>query len=251
MYNSGIYKITNIQNGHFYIGSTINFNKRWSTHKYNLSHNKHVNPHLQRAWGVYGGSQFIFEILRICPPIKGILMFYEQHYLDKSWDDCRVCYNILKIAHSALGYRHSDTTLQLMSECQKGNQKGLGHKCNESARKNMSDIALNMTPEHKQNISKSKIGKPRSEETKRKIAQSLKGRAPSKEALEKGLETKRKKNLPSPLRGRKASEETKQKISTSLKGHVGCNHTEETKQILRDAATLQWKKKRSQIKEAV
>ena len=73
----------------------------------------------------------------------------------------------------------------------------------------------------------------------------------STEALEKGLETKRKKNLPSSLRGRKASEETKQKMSASLKGHIGCSHTEETKQRLREAAIRQWEKKKLQDKGGV
>jgi group I intron endonuclease len=250
-YNSGVYKITNTQNGHFYLGSTVDFSKRWTAHKYDLSHNKHINPHFQRAWNIYGQAAFIFEIVCTCPAIKNILIFYEQHHLDKYWDNCKICYNILKLAHTALGYRHTPSALKLMSEAQKGNKKNLGHTHSETVRKNMSIIALNMTLEHKQKISKSKIGKPCSEETKRKIALTLKGRAPSKEALEKGLETKRKKNLPSPLRGRKASEETKQKMSASLKDHIGCSHTEETKQRLREAAIRQWERKKLQDKGGV
>ena len=243
--NSGIYKILNTQNGHFYIGSTVNFDSRWRRHKDSLMKNKHTNSHLQRAWNMYGKKSFVFEVVRICPLNKGILMFFEQHYLDKFWDNNSLCYNVLRFAHSALGYRHSDTTRKIMSEIQKGNKKNLGHKRSEATRKNLSDIANNMTVSHKEKIAKAKIGKPRSEETKAKIALALKGRGPSKEALAKGLETKRKKNLPSPLRGRKASEETRKRISDSLKGHLGCVHTEETKQKLREAANRQWANKRT------
>ena len=47
---SGVYQITNKVTGKFYIGSAVNFRKRWNTHKSCLRNNKHANKHLQRAW---------------------------------------------------------------------------------------------------------------------------------------------------------------------------------------------------------
>ena len=46
----GIYKIINKVNGKYYVGSSLNINKRWSVHKSALSKNKHHNDHLQNAW---------------------------------------------------------------------------------------------------------------------------------------------------------------------------------------------------------
>ena len=48
--NSGVYKIENIKNGKFYIGSSINFIKRKSSHFRALIMNKHPNSHLQSSF---------------------------------------------------------------------------------------------------------------------------------------------------------------------------------------------------------
>ena len=54
----GIYKITNIIKGNFYIGSSINVEKRMYEHKRMLRKNKHTNIHLQRSWNKYGEKDF-------------------------------------------------------------------------------------------------------------------------------------------------------------------------------------------------
>jgi group I intron endonuclease len=78
------------------------------------------------------------------------------------------------------------------------------------------------------------LGKPKSEEHKRKISKKLKGRKISPESIEQGLKTKReyskkakerlskkiskaKKGQPSSNKGKKMSEEQKEKIRKSLK----------------------------------
>lgn len=45
----GVYKITNLINSKFYIGSSVNIGQRWFKHKALLRHNKHENPKLQNA----------------------------------------------------------------------------------------------------------------------------------------------------------------------------------------------------------
>jgi len=54
--NSGIYKILNTVNNKFYIGSAVNLNSRFRTHKANLINNKHPNKHLQAAFNKYGAN---------------------------------------------------------------------------------------------------------------------------------------------------------------------------------------------------
>ena len=60
----GVYKITNLVNGKVYIGSSVNIKSRKWKHFYSLSHNKHQNQHLQRAYNKYGKENFSFEILK-------------------------------------------------------------------------------------------------------------------------------------------------------------------------------------------
>ena len=100
---SGIFKITNIINGKFYIGSSVNVLKRWAVHKSLLNQNKHHSPYLQNSWNKYGKDNFIFEILEYCNPDKNILMLIEQMYLDLHTPK----YNTNKFASSPLGYKHT------------------------------------------------------------------------------------------------------------------------------------------------
>lgn len=59
-----IYKITNLINGKFYIGSTIRpFYIRKYEHKRELRLNTHSNNYLQNSWNKYGESSFKFEVL--------------------------------------------------------------------------------------------------------------------------------------------------------------------------------------------
>lgn len=78
--NSGIYKIENKVNGKLYIGSTINFKKRWWKHKALLRHGKHPNSHLQASWIKYGENNFAFTIVEECSPNS--LLCKEQYYMD-------------------------------------------------------------------------------------------------------------------------------------------------------------------------
>lgn len=64
---SGIYKIVNLKNGKFYLGSSKNIKRRWSIHKSSLKHNKHHCTYLQRSWNKHGGQNFTFEVIKEMP----------------------------------------------------------------------------------------------------------------------------------------------------------------------------------------
>lgn len=64
----GIYKITNLSNNKFYIGQSINIEKRWIKHK-QISSQKNSNCYdypLYRAIRKYGIENFKFEIVELC-----------------------------------------------------------------------------------------------------------------------------------------------------------------------------------------
>jgi group I intron endonuclease len=63
---SGIYKITNIVTGQFYLGKSKQVSKRMQVHKNGLIQNRHNNSHLQRSFNKYGLNNFTFELLIVC-----------------------------------------------------------------------------------------------------------------------------------------------------------------------------------------
>ena len=77
---SGIYKITNLKNGKFYIGSSKDIEFRWSEHKKHLNGNYHINKKLQNAWNFYGKENFEFTIIELINDFG--LLVKEQFYLD-------------------------------------------------------------------------------------------------------------------------------------------------------------------------
>lgn len=64
--NSGIYKITNTSNGHFYIGQSRNLRRRWYLHRNNSTKTKKHYTVLERAFKKYGIDSFVFEVIEYC-----------------------------------------------------------------------------------------------------------------------------------------------------------------------------------------
>jgi group I intron endonuclease len=94
--NSGIYKITNKNNGKFYLGSSKNLIERWNKHQSKLKNNSHVNPKLQHAWNYHGKDAFEFTILEHVSEEK--LYEREQYYLD-TFKPYLIGYNIGSTSH--------------------------------------------------------------------------------------------------------------------------------------------------------
>lgn len=91
--NCGIYKITNVINDKFYIGSSIRIDARFKEHKKLLKSNKHHSMHLQNAYNKYGDENFKYEVIEIC--LESILAEREQYYIDTFLPE----YNIAKVAY--------------------------------------------------------------------------------------------------------------------------------------------------------
>ena len=62
----GIYQIRNLINDKIIVGQTINFPSRWRNHKRELRGNFHHNPHLQKAYHLYGEDNFVLEVIELC-----------------------------------------------------------------------------------------------------------------------------------------------------------------------------------------
>lgn len=102
---SGIYKITCVPTGKFYIGSAVRMLKRWAVHKHALRTQTRACPKLQNAWNKHGEDAFVFEPMLFCAIPD--LLFYEQLLID----NLRPALNTQKTAGSMLGVTQSAETI--------------------------------------------------------------------------------------------------------------------------------------------
>lgn len=112
---SGVYRWVHKDSGKSYVGSSSMLSdrfRRYFNHSY-LSSSKRGASLICRALLKYGYAGFRLEILEYCP--SSIVRDREQFYIDKLNPE----YNILNIAGSNLGYKHSEASLKLMSVASK------------------------------------------------------------------------------------------------------------------------------------
>jgi group I intron endonuclease len=86
-----IYKITNLVNDKFYVGSTTNKKVRFRQHRKLLRGNRHHCKHLQAAWNKYGEEKFSFDVVEVVSEDKN-LAEAEDIWLKKHFGKPH-CYN--------------------------------------------------------------------------------------------------------------------------------------------------------------
>ena len=117
---AGVYCWVNNESGLRYIGSSIDLGKRLLQY-YNLKHLMKVHMHIYKAILKYGHSRFTLEIFEYCDPECTIEK--EQYYIDL----LKPKYNVLKVAGSPLGYKHT------LEAIEKLRILGTGRKLSEEA----------------------------------------------------------------------------------------------------------------------
>ncbi len=137
---SCIYKITNIVNNKYYIGSTNSLYFRIKKHINLLIAGKHSNKFLQRSWDKYGEFNFNLEILELCE--KNKLRSREQYYLDNYIGE----YNLSPDSISVSGYKWSEESKKRFSQKKKGvifsdkHKKKLSENCYWAGRTGSNNI---------------------------------------------------------------------------------------------------------------
>lgn len=86
-----IYKIRNVVNQKFYVGSTTNMKERARTHRNRLRRGKHHSAHLQAAWNKYGEECFVFEVVEEVPTVELLRPVEDRWLADFVGKEC--CYN--------------------------------------------------------------------------------------------------------------------------------------------------------------
>ena len=127
MRRSGIYRIE-LGNGYFYIGSTVNLDRREKRHLDDLKCSVHINKKMQNCWNKYG--MFEFTVLEECEMQQ--LLLQEQLLIDKHFDNPKNV-NINKIAGSSLGYKHSVEARAKMSAIKIGRVHSSERRAKNSA----------------------------------------------------------------------------------------------------------------------
>lgn len=151
----GVYRITDVETGRFYVGSSVNIANRWRQHQYRLIRGTHPNPILQALWNA-NPERVRIETIQHCQMNKEEILAAEQAALDAAGvGSNRMCMNVLPVAGSHLGRKRSAETLAAMSAAQ------LGRVHTEAAKAKMRAA---------------KIGKPLSDEHRKKLGDAARGK---------------------------------------------------------------------------
>lgn len=116
----GIYKIINVINNKFYVGSAVDLKRRKARHFSELRTGKHNNRYLQASWLKYGEAAFVFVVVEELPPEADLLAaenVWLKEHVGKDY-----CYNIgvdatapmLGVSGEASptwGYKHTSESL--------------------------------------------------------------------------------------------------------------------------------------------
>lgn len=157
----GIYKIINVINNKFYVGSAVDLKRRKTRHFSELRTGKHNNRHLQAAWGKYGEQAFIFVVVKELPPAADLLA--EENVWLKEHVGKDYCYN--------LGVDAVAPTLGWSGE----KSPTWGRKRTPEELAAQSWTGKTHTPEAKERIRRHLLGKPKSAEVRAKISATLSG----------------------------------------------------------------------------
>lgn len=179
---SGVYVIEHIATGRRYVGSAVDLVKRWKEHRRQLMQGRHHSRFLQRAWDKCGPEAFSFRVALLCDRVN--LLFYEQALIDFY----RPEYNSAPTAGSQLGFKMSDEAKAKMSQAAKRTRNFTGHQHSEETKRQISasrkgKVGGPRTPELRAKISAALKGKVCPSERRERISASLSGRSTGRGAL--------------------------------------------------------------------
>jgi len=249
-----VYKITNKINGKGYIGKTARPEKRFEEH---FHQKRSSNYAIHHAIKKHGKDNFHFEIIAETTKeevdsleIKLIAehkTFITEHGYNETrgGDGGEMSEDVKKRISETLKRKYASGEIKVPEKSEEGRKR-----ISESNMGNSWNKGRKFTEEHRKNLSKSGKGKkkrPKTEEEKKRISETLKRKYASGELVAKPCSEEHKEKLRQFQTGRKCTEETKKKMSEAQKknskgpfteshreaiskAHLGKKLSEETKQ---------------------
>lgn len=162
---AGVYAIRNSINDKVYVGSSVCLVSRHNQHLNQLKRGVHKNDYLQNFSNKYGIDSLRFELLELCPPEK--LKEVEQLWMDKHLAyERHNGFNILRLAvHNGPMSPEQKALIGHANKGKTGNKKGHVFSAETLARISAANKGKN-----------NRTGQKYSEETRRKISESLLGK---------------------------------------------------------------------------
>lgn len=159
----GIYKIINVVNNKFYVGSAVDLKRRKTRHFSELRTGEHNNSKLQNSWNKHGEQAFVFVVVEELS-LEADLLAAEDIWL-KEHVGKEYCYNIGVTATApslgmsgelspTWGYKHTEENKKIIAAASKGRSQD-----EETIRRKTAHL----------------IGKPKSAEVRAKISAALSG----------------------------------------------------------------------------
>lgn len=161
MRDACVYVIENGEAPGIYVGSTVNLERRWGTHRLYLRRGTHHNPRLQNAWNKYGEDAFRLKTVFI--GTEQAAREVEQDMLNGGmWGDAG-CYNAARDVVSPT----------------KGRTLSFEHRARIGAANARALRGKRLSPEHRARLSESgkgkKAGQPLSLEHRAKLSAAKQG----------------------------------------------------------------------------
>jgi group I intron endonuclease len=135
----GVYVIRNLIDNKVYVGSAVDFDKRWNNHRWHLRTSRHPNWRLQEAWHADGEASFVFEVVEETEPSARVDV--EQRHIDARRSYlARFGYNICSEAGTTAGLACSDRTRRLIGAANRGRKLGPAAIANKKAAMNRPEV---------------------------------------------------------------------------------------------------------------
>jgi group I intron endonuclease len=154
-----VYKIVNVVNQHFYVGSSVKIRTRFQTHRRQLRKGTHHCVALQRAWSKYGEDCFKFTVIASPETIEAMVSLKDQWLIEHQGKPH--CYNTGTRAGAAFqGKKHTEKSKAKMAEASKGNRFRLGqtNSLEHRQRQSQSMRGIKKSPKHVEKIRQRMIG---------------------------------------------------------------------------------------------
>jgi group I intron endonuclease len=247
----GVYKISNLLSGRYYIGYSTNINRRFTNHRSKLKQNCHDNIFLQRAYNLDGEDNFKYDIIHICDTEDEAKEIELTYLADLSIRN--IIYNLNynngggdlltnhpdKEAIRAKILKSQNETLSKMTSEERSKKYGkLGERNGMYGKTHTQEVRKTISEIHKGNTYRK--GKLASEETRQKMSEIAKLKIGEK----------------NPFFGKHHTEETIHKIKEKSKGRLPPNTieiiinnikyisiTEAARQLDMSAPTVLWRLK--------